>query len=64
MKTRGTTALLAWWLLWSVSASSSGIQGPFVTRESCEKISEAWLGYVAKRMALREMPKFECVSDK
>jgi hypothetical protein len=26
--------------------------------------SEAWLGYIAKRMALREMPNFECVSDK
>lgn len=56
--------LPAWWLLWSVSPSSNGMQRSFATRESCEKISEAWLGYIAKRMALREMPKFECVSDK
>jgi hypothetical protein len=60
----GPTALLAWWLFWSVAASSSGMQGPFATREGCEKISEAWPDYLAKRTALRDMPKFECVSDK
>ena len=25
------TALLAWWLLWFLSASSHGIEGPFLT---------------------------------
>jgi hypothetical protein len=56
--------LLAWWLLWSVSATNSGIQGPFASRESCEKVSQAWLGYIAKRLALRQMPEFDCVPDK
>jgi hypothetical protein len=56
--------LRAWWLLWFLAASSSGIQGPFPTREACEKIGNAWIAYMAKHIVLRDMPKFECVSEK
>ena len=61
---RASAALLAWWLLWSVSPSNSGINGPFATREGCEKVSAAWLAYLGKRLTLRDMPAFECVADK
>jgi hypothetical protein len=55
--------LLAYWLLWYLSPTSHGIQGPFPTQAACEKISEAWLFYMTKKVVVREMPQFSCVSD-
>ena len=61
-KARGVV-LLSYWLLWYLSPTSNGIQGPFPTLAACEKVSAEWLVYMTKRIAVRTMPEFSCVSD-